>query len=286
MRKLFICSCLAAMFVSTSFAVSFKNTANGVWNSGITTGNVLLAGGASDDNYKLIKLPTGCAGAACQETATPGDLFGPNSYVVLGPNGSFPLVPGAWSLQNDTSNGPNSSQWIGPRANQNNPVVGGTTFPNVEVYASDTDFYVYRMVFNLTALGLSPVGANISLAWLSDNSNAPAFSPTLSSHIRLCAIASASDPVCDVSTMVANSGNGGQSAGSLTPVSINSGFTGGLMALDFVVYNSVIGAGLNPSGLRVVINSAEATSVVPEPATLGLMSLALIGMGLYSRRKR
>lgn len=288
MRKLFLLGCVAAMFTGTSFAVSFKNVANGVWNTGITTGNVLLAGGAADSNYSLIYLPSGCVGTNpnCQENGTSGDAFGPATYVVLGPNGTYPLVSGAWTLPNDTTNGADSSQWLGPRANQTNPVQGGTTFPNVEVFASDSDFYVYRMVFNLSALGLDPTTASISLGWLSDNRGAPDANPTNNAHIRLCGINSATDPVCNVGTMVANSGNAGQSAGTLSQVSITSGFTTGLMALDFIVYNAVVpDTWLNPSGLRVVINTADAQAAIPEPGTLSLLGLALVGLGVYARRK-
>lgn len=290
MRKLFLLGCLAAMFTGTSFAVSFKNVANGVWNTGITTGNVLLAGGGADSNYSLIYLPSGCVGTNenCQQDN--GSQFGPNTYVVLGPNGTYPLQPGIWTLGNDTTNGPNASQWIGPRANQNNPVQGAADDGNPlnnEVFASNSDFYVYRMVFNLSALGLDPTTASISLGWLSDNRGAPDPNPTNNAHIRLCGISSATDPVCNAGTMVANSGNDGQGAPALTQVNIATGFTSGLMALDFIVYNATIPeTQLNPSGLRVVINTADAQSAIPEPGTLSLIGLALAGLGLYTRRKR
>jgi hypothetical protein len=60
------------------------------------------------------------------------------------------------------------------------------------------------------------------------------------------------------------------------------------MALDFIVYNSNIGFGFNPTGMRVEILSADAEAAqnpVPEPATLGMISFALIGAGLWHRRR-
>lgn len=276
MRIFKLLACTAVMAASMNAAiVSFNGVTNGVFSTGFNASNTLLSGGAVDPHYTLIKLPTGCSGVACQENSTPGDLFGPASYVVLGPNGTYPLN-GAWP------NNDSDSQWIGPRADQTNPVQGGTTFPNVNIFASTTDFFVYRMVFDLTALGLNPATANIQLAWLSDNNTNGG---ALTSQIRMCGVASASDPVCSAGSAVANSTNAGQSSLTLTPVTISSGFTSGLMALDFVVYNADAPIGwLNPSGLRVDIISATADNV-PEPATIGLIGAGLVALGFF-RRKR
>jgi hypothetical protein len=257
--------------------VSFNGVTNGVFSTGFNTSNVLLSGGAVDPHYTLIKLPTGCSGIACQETSTAGDLFGPATYVVLGPAGTYPLN-GTWTANDG------NSQWIGPRADQTTPPEGqGSTFNTTGIFSSNDDFYVYRMVFNLTALGLNPATANIQLAWLSDNNTNGA---SLSSHIRMCGIASASDPVCSAGSTVAGSTNAGQSSGTLTPVSITSGFTSGLMALDFVVYNPVVPVGWNnPSGMRVQIVSATADDgAIPEPATIGLIGLGLVALGFIRRK--
>ena len=121
---------------------SFKNVAGGVWSTGLSPTPIVLtpsSGGTLaaqvDSHYQLIKLPANCAGAHCQETNTPGDLYGPNAYVVLGPNGTYPL-DGTWTV----GNGPDSS-WIGPRADQRDPTVGNPGYDNAEVFGSDTDFY-------------------------------------------------------------------------------------------------------------------------------------------------
>ena len=61
------------------------------------------------------------------------------------------------------------------------------------------------------------------------------------------------------------------------------------MALEFVVYNSPIAFGENPTGMRLEVLSANADidpdSTVPEPLSFTMMGLGLIGLGLYSRRK-
>jgi hypothetical protein len=277
---------LASLMASTVQAASFMHVNNGVWSSGFSSAGTLLATNVPatvDPHFNLLYTPLGCAGASCTQDG--GAPFGGNTYVVQDPGGQYPFT-GTW-LNNDSN-----SLWLGPRSNQMNPAVGGTTAPNVEVYASNTDFYVYRMVFDFSSLGLLFNTANIQLSWLSDN-NANG-NGTLLSHIRLCGITSASDPVCDASTAVASSGNNGQNALSLTPVSIvhgvgNATFSAGLNALDFIVYNSVVPFGGNPSGFRVQITSANAdpdpNPPIPEPASLLFISSGLIAVGLYHRKR-
>ena len=274
-------SALLALTLSASAhaaIIDFNSTLNGVYSTGFNTSGNLLSSGAADPHYVLIQTPAGCSGVTCQESSGPGDFFGPGTYVVMGPNGTFPLQSGVW-LQNDAN-----SQWIGPRADQTTATVGGSTFPNTDIFASDTDFYVYRTVFNLTGLGILPATAAIQLAWGSDDSSAAANN----SHIRLCAITSIGDPVCGSGATVAGSTNTGFSA--LTTVNINSGFTAGLMALDFVVYNQVVTSGtVNPSGVRVDIISATGSdqlNAVPEPSTALLLGLGAAGLFSFRSRRR
>ena len=169
-----------------------------------------------------------------------------------------------WASTNDLNSG-----WIGPRANQTNPVTGGTTFPNVEIFGAPGSPYVYRMVFNLTALGLNPLTANIQLGWISDGNSG--------SQIRLCSIASAADPVCAAGTTITASSNTGPTDPLFSSVSIqhgfgNANFTAGLMALDFIVPHTPLAPGqLNPSGVRVKIFFASA-SFRPLPFSFSVCS--------------
>lgn len=263
---------------SEAFAISFKDAANGVWSSGLSSSGVALAGASIDPHFILFP-PAGCTASIleCQETSAPGNPFGPASYVVQGPNGTYPLN-GAWAASNSTT-----SQWIGPRADQTNPVVGGSTLPNVATYSSQTDPYVYRLPFNLSLLGIVPGTASIQLRWLSDDA--------AKAQIRLCGVTSQSDPACSAGTAVPGSGNPGPSSASLSDtITIDSGFTSGPMALDFFVFNGPLDSGLNPTGLRVEILSATGNDVpltpTPEPSTVALFGIASLTLAARVRHAR
>lgn len=272
MRNLILGSLLLGLTVSAQ-AVSFKNVVNGVWNSGLTDSAVLLTAPAADSHFVLIQ-PAGCT-VPSPPVSCSG--FGTNAVLVVGPS-----TNGTWPSGNGTD-----SQWIGPRGDQN-PVIGPSG-----IYANASDFYVYRMIFNLSALGLLPNTANISLRWIADNNVNSTNIPTANSHIRLCSIPNAANrTVCDPGSTVAGSNAGAENTPVFTnapvvnigPALLNAGF----MALDFVVYNSPIAFGENPTGMRLEILSANADidpNAVPEPLSFTLMGLGLIGFGLYSRRK-
>jgi hypothetical protein len=272
--RLWVAIGLFCLFTPVLDAASFMHVTNGVWSSGFTTGGTQLPQNVAntlDPHFGLIQLPVGCTGVTCtQDGTTP---LNSSTFVVQGPSGVFPFVGGGWMA--NTS----SSLWIGPRSNQTDPDSLGTTFPNVGVFASDTSPYVYRTTFDLTALGLNPLTAAIALGWQSDNYQMSA--------VRLCQISSASDPVCNISYTIGASGNLGHAA-ALTALNIQHGvnatFGSGLMALDFIVYNTTIGWGGNPSGLRVEITSATADEAgVPEPATGLLIGAALVLLGWRRR---
>ncbi|MBL8175698.1 MAG: PEP-CTERM sorting domain-containing protein [Bryobacterales bacterium] len=265
MRNVILGSLLLGLSVS-AHAVSFKNVINGVWNSGLDNNAVLLTSASPDSHFVLIK-PQGCAvpnpPASCNG-------FGPNALVVVGPP-----TNGTWPGGNGTA-----SQWVGPRADQS--AVG----PN-GVFASSTDFYVYRMIFNLSSLGLWAHTAEVSLRWTADNNMDAVNFPSADSHVRICSIPDpANRTVCGTTVPNSKAGNEKTNPFDTAPVvNIDSSyFTAGFMALDFIVYNAPIVIGENPTGLRVEILSATADPV-PEPMTFAMLGLGLLGIGLYSRRK-
>lgn len=267
MRTLVLGSILLGLSVSAQ-AVSFKNVANGVWNTGLSNGAALLTAPSADSHYVLIQ-PQGCTVPNPPASCTG---FGTNAVLVVGPP-----TNGTWPGGNGTE-----SQWIGPVEQQG--AVG-----NNGLFSSPSDFYVYRMIFNLNLLGLWSDTANISLRWIADNNVNVTGSPTQSSHIRVCSIPDPSNrDICAAGTAVAGSQPGAENTNPFTnaPV-INLGptlFSAGYMAMDFVVYNSPIAFGENPTGLRLEVLSATADPV-PEPMTLSMMGLGLIGLGLWARKK-
>jgi hypothetical protein len=292
MRKL-LWACLATGLCAVSSygaIVDFKNVTNGVWNTGFVSNVALTTPGNADSHYLLIP-PTGCTAGniQCQEAA--GDLFGPSSYVVLGPNGTYP-VNGAWPFSHDTVAGANATQWIGPRPNQITPTVGGGPgFNQVNPYASATEFYVYRVNFNLNLLGLTSGSYSIQLRWLSDNptnddGSTPPLPPQQLSHIDRCNTTGLNDAGAGTGCTTVSTGNPGQSSAAFgSAITINGAVASGWQSLDFIVFNSVVPNGqLNPTGLRVLIDSATATDV-PEPATFGLIAVALLGLGIYRRKQ-
>ena len=266
----FVLSSLMLLCAGSALAVSFKNTANGVWSTGLNNVAVVLAGNTADSHYFLIQ-PTGCNVVPTPVTCTG---FGPNAITVIGP----PTPPGNIWTPNDAN-----SAWVGPIGTQTTPPVQNNT-----LYNSSSDFYVYRLLLNFSSLGLYANTANVQLRWLSDNNINSVSNPTENSHIRVCAANSPTGPVCGASTRVTNSNSGPENTANFAnqaAVTIAASyFTAQQVALDFIVYNSPITFGANPTGLRVEILSAEADQV-PEPMTLSMMGLGLVALGLFARRK-
>lgn len=159
---------------------------------------------------------------------------------------SYPIPP--W-LANDAN-----SKWISPK-----PVYSpGDTDP--------TGYFVFRTSFTLSASD-NPSSVSITGRWIADNwgvdiyVNGAIYSPTQST------------PTDTFTTW--------------TPFSLSGSsglFTTGVNTLDFVVRNQDAGPG-GPTGLRVEFLSAT-VSEIPEPATVGLLGLGLVAMGIVARRRK
>lgn len=68
--------------------------------------------------------------------------------------------------------------------------------------------------------------------------------------------------------------------GSFTSFSLSSGFVAGINTLDFIEYN----AG-GPTALRVEMSGTANLLAVPEPASFGMLSLALVGLAACGRKR-
>ncbi len=116
----------------------------------------------------------------------------------------------------------------------------------------------FRTTFDLT--GLDVATANITGQWASDNFGGD---------------------ILINGTIVAGSASFG--FGSLTSFTISSGFVAGINTLDFLVGDVGGIAGFLVSSLQGTADLDDAS--VPEPATLGLLGLGLLGLGVSRRRQ-
>jgi len=148
---------------------------------------------------------------------------------------------------------PNSanSKWITPYRDAN------TSFDNG---VPSDGLYLWTLQFDLS--GYEPSTASFTARMMSDNS----------SVVKLNG------------TQIASVGDSGYSSWA-TQFSINDYFLQGINTLEFMVTNFAnVPSANNPTGLRVEFLSSDVVQV-PEPATLGLLVLGLVGLG-WSRERR
>lgn len=172
------------------------------------------------------------------------DSYPFDPYIFTGSGGGWPINP----YYQGSNQGPwiadnTSSAWVAPIA----PIID-----SLDTHPVGT--YTYRTTFDLT--GLNPGTAVITGRWSTDNTG-----PKI--------VLNAND-VLDASS--------GYS--TWYDFDIDSGFISGINTLDFVVWNASGTTG-NPTGLRVEMTGTA--NIIPEPASLALLGVGLVGIAF--RRK-
>jgi hypothetical protein len=200
-------------------------------------------------------LPFGSDGNWTLESGPGGSVSSPYApYVTFGSILiSFPFSNGDWLK--DGSSG-STSQWVGPAAleTSSNP---NSTVP-----------YVYQETFNLT--GLWAPSAVITGMWSADN-----YGYVVVNGTEVSINGTGADGI------IPNSTGEFKTFTSFTLNSSNANFLSGINTIQFDVFNNANGSP-DVTGINVDIESATA-NLVPEPATFGIVGLALAALGLLRR---
>ena len=284
-RRSFLLAALGAGLGVTAFAGSATDV-TGLYYTGVNSGGGLLAGGATDPNWRVTYALVG--GATYTGTST----YTGSAYVL-----SSSYIDAAYVANTA------SAQWItAPGAST--AITGGTTnvggdyLPGNGTSGTNSAYYVYRLAFTVSGTGGGTVTNNIQVSMTIAADDAytvyvnPASSPTVNSSGVISAggtTASASGTSAwnnTTSFVLGNSTSGGGTN--------NSRFVIGTNYIYIVVANTNSQTGtngsnaLNPSGLLVYQVGSGVTidgHVIPEVGTI-LPVIAALGLFAWRRMLR
>lgn len=192
-----------------------------------------------------------CLFSASIADATPFTVSGsndPTAYIAISDSYPDPMIPVAVTTP--------ASPWVsGSWMTFNNP---DQSWPMDPGSGNLPGTYLYLTEFDLTGLDVST--AILKGSWASDDG-----------------------AECYLNGTAVSTSSG---YGTLTYFTINSGFQTGFNSLVFAVTNDPYGSdpSINPTGLLVNIYEANANPV-PEPGTMMLLGIGMLGLAVYSKRK-
>lgn len=264
LRLFLIFTCLLLASGVASAAISFNICGTGFSNTTCTT-QANTTGTGADANFVLESAPTiadGCTGTCVAPPTTP------DSAVPVTTSGQFPFSgvcsPTCWEADT-TGTGNGFSEWISPQTNQDS----GDSDP-----WSASVPYVYTETFTIPAT-INPSTVVITGEWTADNyGNILINGNAVTAGVSGAIPNDAGEFASFTSFTLDGSGTGTENASSLHV---------GSNTITFEVFNNANGAP-DVTGLDVVISGASGQASAPEPATLGVVGLGLVALGLARRK--
>jgi hypothetical protein len=260
LRIFLIFACLVVASGLASAANSFNLCGTGFSNN-TCTAQANTTGTGVDANFVLESAPTiadGCSGTCATPPATP------DSSVPVTTSGQFPFGASAWTADT-TGTGNGFSEWISPHSNQNSG--------NSDPWSASVP-YVYTETF-IIPVTINPGTVVIIGEWTADNYGSILVNGNAVTTGVDGALANVSGNFMSFTAFTLD--------GSATGTHNASSLKVGSNTITFDVFNNANGTP-DVSGVDVVISSATGQNASPEPATLGIVGLGLVALGL-SRKK-